>query len=247
MKETIVESLAEPVGTLWKELQTKHTKEGLFYVSSPLSSTPLPIYHWLVEHVEEFENWDKVRFVLMDEMLEEEQSPFTYVPVDDAASYEGFARKHLLEPLHAKVPMTTSVVKPEMTRIEGFQTDIDLLILALGVKGNYANVMPGTEEKTGWHVAHLTPEFRQAHTQKDSQSYSGAHFREYGMSLGPQQVLTAKNVVVIISGEKKRALAKELLSYDSVKQDFPLSIIYDPQVKKRVQIFMTKDVLDATI
>jgi len=242
MKEVIVPSLAEPVGNVWKNLQAKYTKEGNFFVASPLSSTPLPIYEWIVKNCGNFENWDKVRFVLMDEMLEGNRPPFKYVPVDDPASYEGFARKHLLTPLAKAVPASQEAIKPEEANIENFETPIDLLILAIGVKGNYANVMPGTPEQTSWHIAHLIPEFRQAHTQQGSKSYEGANFREYGMSLGPQQVLNAKNILVIISGGEKRELARELLSHRSFVPEFPLSIIYHPQTIDKTTIYLTEDV-----
>ena len=243
MKKEIVPSLSEPVGALWKNLQAKNTREkGSFSVASPLSSTPLPIYAWIVDHASEFESWDKVRFVLMDEMLEGDKPPFNYVPVEDPASYEGFARRNFLNPLQNKTGVDVGVIKPDAEKIEQFDTEIDLLILALGIKGNYANVMPQTSEETGWHVAHLIPEFRQAHTKQGSGSYEGAEFREYGMSLGPQQILSAKNVVVIISGEKKRDFAKELLSYDSFDPEFPLSIIYHPKVRDRVTIYIAEDV-----
>lgn len=238
MKEHVVSSLAESVGNLWKKLQVKYTKEGNFLVASPLSSTPLPIYEWIIDNAEEFENWEKVRFVLMDEMLEGEKSQFSYVPLNDPASYEGFARKNLLQPLQEKTGIEIPVLKPEAPHIENFQTEIDLLILAIGVRGNYANVMPGTPGETGWYISHLLPEFNQYH---ESASYSSSHFREYGMSLGPQQVLLAKNVVVIISGEKKWELAKKLLAYNSFAPEFPLSIIYNPKVRDRVEIYLTKD------
>ena len=115
-----------------------------------------------------------------------------------------------------------------------------MLILAIGVRGNYANVMPGTSESTGWHAAYLLPEFNQYH---ESQSYAGSHFREYGMSLGPQQVLKAKNVVVIASGERKKELVKQLKSYDHFDPEFPISIIYHPKIKNRVEVYLTPDVL----
>jgi 6-phosphogluconolactonase/glucosamine-6-phosphate isomerase/deaminase len=242
MKEHIVSSLGEPVGRLWKSLQAKYTESGTFSVASPLSSTPLPIYEWIINNSAEFVGWDKVRFVLMDEMLENNNSPYAYVSTDDPASYEGFAKKHLLEPLKRRTGIAVEVVKPDANKIGEFSNDIDLLILAIGVKGNYANVMPDTPEQTGWHIAHLIPEFRQSHTQQGSQSFEGADFREYGMSLGHQQVLSAKNVVVIISGEKKRELAKQLKSYSTFNPEFPLSIIYHSEVKDRVEIFITEDV-----
>lgn len=238
MKEIVVPSLAEPVGNLWKNLQSQYTKEGNFSVAAPLSSTPLPIYEWTINHAKEFENWDKVRFVLMDEQLEGNNPPFSYVPVGDAASYESFAKKHLLNPLQEKTGVAIPVIKPDAGNIEKFDTEIDLLILAIGIKGNYANVMPGTPQDSGWHAAHLLPEYNQYH---ESQAYSGSHFREYGMSLGPQQVLAAKNVVVIISGENKRELVRDLKSYNSFDPNFPLSIIYHSKVKDRVEIYLTSD------
>ncbi len=229
MKKKVVPSLAEPVGNLWKDLQSKSTESGLFRVSSPLSSTPLPIYEWTINHAKEFKNWDKVQFVLMDEQLEEKQPLFVYVSTSDPASYEGFARKHLLAPLQEKTGVAVKVVKPEASHIDDFEAEIDLLILAIGPKGNYANVIPGTKEETGWNVTHLLPGFNQNH---ENQAYSGSHFREYGMSLGPQQVLSAKNVAVIISGEKKKDLAKQLLSRDSFDIEFPLSIIHHPKIRE---------------
>lgn len=240
MKEYYVASLAEPVGKLWQEEQARNIEQKRnFFVSSPLSSTPLPIYEWILNHAEEFPHWDKVRFVLMDEMMQGN----AYIPITNPASYEGFANKHLLDPLRGKTNATIPIVKPDPEHIEDFDTEIDLLILAIGVKGNYANVMPGTPESTGWHVAELTDEFKQSHTQQGSKSYEGADFGKYGMSLGHEQVKKAKKVVVIISGEKKKALKEELLSYDHFDPEFPLSIINDPEVNDKVDIYITEDLI----
>jgi glucosamine-6-phosphate deaminase len=234
VRKEVVSSLAEPVGSLWKDVQNAQTKSGKIFVASPLSSTPLPIYEWIIQHASEFENWDKVRFVLMDEMMEDGQ----YVGSQDQASYEGFAKKHFLNPLEQATGIQLPIIKPSEEQVQQFSPEIDLLILAIGVKGNYANVMPGTAEETGWHIAKLLPEFNQYH---QNTAYSGSTFREYGMSLGPQQVLNSKNAVVIISGEKKKELAGELFSHDSFDPQFPLSIIYHPKVQDRVTVFITKD------
>lgn len=239
MEKHITSSLAESVGNLWEKLQSQYTKEGLFFVAAPLSSTPLPIYKWIVNHANEFENWEKVRFVLMDEQLEGEQAPFEYVALSDGASYEAFAKEHFLIPLQETTGVNIPIIKPDPATIEKFQTEIDLLVLALGPGGNYANVMPGTKEDVSWHVAQLLPEFNKYHEEG---SYKGSYFREYGMSIGPQQVLQAKHVVVIISGEKKKDLAKELLSRDAFDPKFPISIINHPHVSDRVEIFITEDI-----
>jgi 6-phosphogluconolactonase/glucosamine-6-phosphate isomerase/deaminase len=234
-----VPSLGEPVGTLWREVQAEYTQTGNFHVAAPLSGTPIPIYDWIVDNKMNFSSWDKASFVLMDEQVEGASPPYSYVDINDPASYEGFAKKKFLKPLGENV----TLLKPDLGKLDDCNLQIDLLILALGIHGNYANVMPGTPIETGWHIARLTPEFKQVHTNAKSESYSGASFREYGMSLGPQQVLQAKNVIVIISGQYKQTLTNQLLRYSAFDPDFPLSIIYNEAVRNRVQLFLTEDVL----
>jgi 6-phosphogluconolactonase/glucosamine-6-phosphate isomerase/deaminase len=136
----------------------------------------------------------------MDEQVDGDALPFQYVDTHDKASYEGFAHRHFLDPLEAAAHVTVPVVKPNLDAVDSFETDIDLLVLAIGPSGNYANVMPGTPLHVGWHIAELTNEFRSAHTAAASESYAGAKFRTHGMSLGPQQVLTASLVVVVARG-----------------------------------------------
>jgi len=248
VKKEIVPSLAKPVGELWRNLQTK--QEGLFLVASPLSRTPLPIYEWIIQNADSFPNWDNFRFVFMDEQVEEVNGKPQYVPIDNPASLEGFGREHFLHPLseQVSVPEEQMILKPDLENFAEFDSmlekhhGLDLLILAIGEEGHYALVMPGTPLETGYHAARISPKVITQHVEKGG-PYENSNFGERGMSLGPKQVLSAKNVVVIISGEQKRDLARELLSHDSFNPEFPLSIIYHPEVKDRVEIYMTEDVV----
>lgn len=157
----IVERLAEPVGELWRQLQNQYIQTcGSFNVASPLSNTPKPIYNWIATHANEFQR-KNTSFVLMDEQVEGDRKPFHYIDESDPASYEGFAKAHLL----ATLPQPVPVLKPDLSSLEKFKPPIHLLILAMGIRGNYANVMPGTPLETGWHVTELIDEFRQEHTQ----------------------------------------------------------------------------------
>lgn len=246
----IVRSLGEPVGKLWQAFQTQYTGVGEFYVASPLSSTPLPVYQWVIDRAEAFPNWEKMRFVLMDEQVTMENGNASYVSQDNPACYERFARERFLSPLQEKAPLASNVLlKPDLGSLEAFDQEIekhggiDLLILAIGARGHYAQVMPDTAPETGFHIAKLIPEFIEAHTQ-GSGPYQGASFGEYGMSLGPKQVLTAKNVVVIISGENKRQLTEELFSHDSFDPSFPFSIVHDPNIREKVKFYITDDVVE---
>ncbi|MGH3428166.1 MAG: hypothetical protein ACRDQZ_11475, partial [Mycobacteriales bacterium] len=76
MDVRVVPSLAQPVSEIWRGLQESCTRNGEFYVAAPLSSTPLPIYRYLVDHAEHFPRWARVRFVLMDEQLDGDAPPF---------------------------------------------------------------------------------------------------------------------------------------------------------------------------
>jgi 6-phosphogluconolactonase/glucosamine-6-phosphate isomerase/deaminase len=237
-----VPELAEPVGELWRGLQAESVGSGSFHLAAPLSSTPRSMYEWVADHAASFNGWERSRFVLMDEQVDGSESQFAYVPINDPASYEGFARRHLLGPLERRTGVVMEVLKPPLQGLSEFDVRIDLLILALGVHGNYANVMPGTGLQTGWHIACLTPEYRLVHTESASQSYGGAVFRGRGMSLGPQQVLAAGKVAVMIGGERKRALTKQLLDQEEFDLAFPLSIIHHAQVRDRVTVYIADDV-----
>jgi 6-phosphogluconolactonase/glucosamine-6-phosphate isomerase/deaminase len=243
MNEHIVTSLGEPVGNLWKKHQELHGRDGEFFVSAPLSSTPLPVFQWIVTHANEFKFWDRVRFVLMDEMMEDNEDLPRYVPVSDPASYESFANRHFLCPLQEKIGFKIPIMKPLPEMITQFDTRIDLLLLALGMQGNYANVMPGTPKETGWHIAQLTPEYRTMHTSPESTSFPGANFGDKGMSLGPLQVLEASHVAVIVSGAKKHDLVRKLRIRTQFDPKFPISIVRERQKKHAADLFITVDAL----
>ncbi len=241
--------MAEYVGKIWKNLQ--NICPDLFYVSSPLSSTPIPLYKWLINNANSIKNWNKFKFILMDEQVEESEN-FRYVSVEDLASYENFAMKNLLKPLQEKtnIPLTKFILKPELKNLKLFDKEIekhngiDLLILAIGVRGHFAQMMPGTSLATGFHITKLIPELAQIHTRNESKSYAGAKFREYGMSMGYEQVISAKNIIVIITGQNKKQLAKELFHHKEFSGDFPLSIIHHPKVFPKTHIFLTTDVIN---
>jgi 6-phosphogluconolactonase/glucosamine-6-phosphate isomerase/deaminase len=65
------------------------------------------------------------------------------------------------------------------------------------------------------------------------------------MSLGPQQVLEAAHVAVIVSGAKKRDLVQEFQRCTSFDSGFPLSIVYDRANQDATELFVTPDALPA--
>jgi 6-phosphogluconolactonase/glucosamine-6-phosphate isomerase/deaminase len=243
----VVEDLGAAVGQHWRRLQNLSTREqATFTYAAPLSSTPLPIYRWVLEDVHSFQNWSATQFILMDEQVEQDTAGgFHYIDRDDEASYERFAEVNFIRPLNRalKTSSALTVAKPNLEALQQFNVTLDMLILAIGVDGNYANVMPGTSLNKGWHVTKLSAAFRQIHTAADSQSYSNATFREYGMSLGPRQVLDAREVILIASGARKRDLFQRLMQLSAPDSEYPISIVHDRSLTDRVHIYVTPDVL----
>lgn len=89
-----------------------------------------------------------------------------------------------------------------------------------------------------WHIAELTDELRTKHTEAGSQSYEGASFQSHSMSLGPQQVIHAREVLVIASGHAKRPLVNNLLSMTAIDPDFLISVVHHPEITERTQVFL---------
>jgi 6-phosphogluconolactonase/glucosamine-6-phosphate isomerase/deaminase len=240
--------MAEYVGSCWRELQNKEATNSDFIVASPLSSTPLPIYRWVLSNTDKFQNWSQFRFLLMDEQIED-SSELSYVSLSDEASYEAFARDKFLTPLSVAIRKQVEdfLIKPSLTEFSNLDDrlkknkGLDILILAFGEDGHYAQVMPGTAVSTGFHVSKLSAALSELHTKPSSISYPNATFRKRGMSLGPLQVLEAKNVFVIASGKSKAKAASELLSLNDFNIGFPISIVHHPNVRDRVQFCYTND------
>lgn len=238
--------MAEWVGTEWKNLQDRKVGEGKFLMAAPLSSSAVPIYDWVLQHAKSFQSWNHFRFILMDEQIED-GTPLQYVSPEDDASYLRFAQRNFLDQLSSatRESLEEMLVVPTLSQFDDANRllyangGFDLLILAVGVDGHYAQVMPGTDASEGFHIATLTSPFRSSHTGSDGHSYPGAKFRSRGMSLGPVQVISAKRVIVVVSGTHKRHLAKELLARDSFDRAFPISIVHEATIRNRVTILLS--------
>jgi 6-phosphogluconolactonase/glucosamine-6-phosphate isomerase/deaminase len=251
ISETI-EQFGQESGLFWKQLEDQYARNGTFYVASPISNTPIPIYTWIIQHAREFANWQNFRFVLMDEQVEGTgNGVFSYISETDPASFEGKIKNVLFQPVTdaTGVDIRNAAVKPNLEALHSFDAELeernglDLLVLAIGEGGHYAQVRPGTPLDKGFHIAHLRGDYKERHTKIEGQLFSGSEFREYGMSLGPKQVEGAKHIAIIITGSSKQDLTRQLFSYTSFNPDFPMSIIHELEVAKKTNLFLTKDVL----
>ena len=244
------QEVAEKVFSLWKELA--NSTEGEFYVAAPLSSTPLLLYQMIINRSDEINHWENFRFLFMDEMLEENGEG--YVSREDDASYVSFAIEYLLGPLAKKYNLDLSQIMmlPELETFDDFERrlnehgGLDLLVLATGAGGHFAQVVPGTPLDTGFHIADLNkiPGYAEKH---ENGAYKGATFRDKGMSLGYRQVRGSQKTILMLTGNgaDKIEASTELFSPQRSRftGEFPISILYHPEVAKKTKVFVSKEAL----
>lgn len=95
---------------------------------------------------------------------------------------------------------------------------IDMLFLGLGLTGHLGFNEPGTSFDTGTHKVQL-----QESTVADCKAKYGIDVKE-GITMGLATMMKAKQVVLLISGENKREIARQAL-YGEVTTQVPASIL----------------------
>src|SRR6185369_4227754 len=144
--ENGIEQVVKNIAEKWKQAQAK--SHGQFLMASPLSSTPLPLYDYVAANAKSFTNWENFCFVMMDEMCDGELNALSYIAENDLANYTSFAWKNLIEPLEAQVRVNLKTYLPPINHLEegdeflSHYHGLDLLILAIGENGHFAQVTP---------------------------------------------------------------------------------------------------------
>ncbi len=109
---------------------------------------------------------------------------------------------------------------------------IDLCILGLGKNGHLGFNEPATELKSHCHVAILAPQ-----SQEHSMIGSAATKPTKGLTLGMQDILDSKKILLLVSGDGKEEVTKQLRSGD-VSNDCPATWLWN---HSNVQCLVTHD------
>jgi galactosamine-6-phosphate isomerase len=147
--------------------------------------------------------------------------------MDDPASCEQHLRRSLIDPLglHERyVGFNSQAADPEAEgeRIAGWlekNGPIDVCVLGLGVNGHIGFNEPGEFLQPHSHVAKLS-----ASSMGHAMVASSKHRPTHGLTLGMADLLQARHVLLLVSGEGKRAALSRLLE-GRIATDFPASII----------------------
>jgi len=97
---------------------------------------------------------------------------------------------------------------------------IDLAIVGLGMNGHVGMNEPGTSASLHSHVAEIDPITQQVGQKyfKEKKEISG------GLTLGIANLMEAKNVMLIVSGEKKAEILKKVLE-EEISNQLPATLL----------------------
>lgn len=100
------------------------------------------------------------------------------------------------------------------------QAPIDLCILGLGKNGHIAFNEPGDTLHPYCHVAQLSPESMQ-HTMAQTMQTQPT----YGLTLGMADILSAKKIILLITGSNKKSAIEKLLQ-SNLTTHLPASLLW---------------------
>jgi galactosamine-6-phosphate isomerase len=184
--------------------------------------SPAGLYKKLVAVIDEKDlNVSNLYFVGLDEWLG--------MNGDDEGSCRYHLNNQLFNPLHIKEKNIAFFdgraqdLQDECRRIDESiksHNGIDVAIVGLGMNGHVGMNEPGTPASLYAHVAEIHPT-----TQLVGQKY----FKEKkeisgGLTLGIANLMEAKNVMLIVSGNKKAEILKQVLELD-ISEERPASLL----------------------
>lgn len=151
------------------------------------------------------------------------------LPGPDPATCDAYVRKHVLEPMaidesrYTHFATDTSDRSHECERVREWLAEhgpIDLCVLGLGTNGHVALVEPAAELQRGAHVATLS-----AAALSHSMLDCAAHRPAFGLTLGIDEILGSRRIVLLVSGAHKKTQLARLLD-GPISTRFPASLLW---------------------
>jgi galactosamine-6-phosphate isomerase len=184
-------------------------------------STPTPTYERLIAWAQsEPDRFAQVRWLKLDE--------WGGLAMDDPASCEHYLRRLILTPL--SVPperyfgweSQPADTEAECRRVAAWlETNgpIDLQVLGLGENGHLGFNEPAAQLQSGPHVAQLSPASL-GHSMLGPSRGRVA----YGLTLGMDDILNARHIMLLVTGERKASQLRRLLCGE-ISAEFPASLL----------------------
>ena len=189
---------------------------------APAGNSPTGLYRELAGEAERNPDlFRSLRIVKLDEWLG--------LPASDAATCEHFLKARLLEPLaiaaERYIAFDPETADPllECARVQGElerQGPIDLCILGLGKNGHVGLNEPGPSLQPRCHVAKLSEE-----TLKHAMMSASESKPTRGLTLGIGDILHARKIVLLVTGEGKRPVISRFLD-GTMTTELPATLLW---------------------
>ncbi len=197
-------------------------KEKNLLLCSATGDSPAGLYNRMVyKSKSQREFFDQMRVIKLDE--------WNGVSENHQSTCEYYLRTTLLDPLEISSRRYISFVSDsadpaeECYRIQSEldqKGPIDICILGLGKNGHIGLNEPGSFLEPHCHVADLSAESRQHNMVKSMKNRPKS-----GLTLGMQDILSARKILLLISGQNKESITKRLLQR-RVSTDLPASFLW---------------------
>jgi glucosamine-6-phosphate deaminase len=189
----------------------------------PTGRTPLGMYDRVVaECSREYYCFRHVVTFNLDE--------YAGISCDHPGSYCSYMRKHLfahvdIDPSNAHIPNGMAPdLEPECARYEdeiASAGGLGITFLGLGRNGHIGFNEPGTPFTSRTRVVQLTQSTRLA----NAALFEGGRVPEQAITIGIATILDSKKIVLLASGESKRAAVEQLRSGE-ITEEFPASALH---------------------
>jgi galactosamine-6-phosphate isomerase len=185
-------------------------------------NSPTGLYMKLVERSEKDKAlFDQLRVIKLDE--------WGGIPENHPSSCEYYLQAKLLEPLRITpdryIAFQSNPAEPtaECARIQAeldTQGPIDLCILGIGANGHIGFNEPASFLQPHCHVAQLS-----GHSLTHTMVQSLEAKPTYGLTLGIQDIMRSRKIILLISGKNKEQVIQEFLS-GKITTQLPASLLW---------------------
>ncbi|EMM4086396.1 galactosamine-6-phosphate isomerase [Shigella flexneri] len=171
-------------------------------------ATPLLTYHYLVEKIHQQQvDVSQLTFVKLDEWVD--------LPLTMPGTCETFLQQHIVQPLGLREDQLISFRSEEINETEcervtnliARKGGLDLCVLGLGKNGHLGLNEPGESLQPACHISTLD-----AKTQQHEMLKTADRPVTRGITLGLKDILNAREVLLLVTGEGKQDAAKRFLT-----------------------------------
>ena len=186
-------------------------------------STPKSVYKYLIDKYEDKElNFEKIKIFDLNEFCE--------IGNYTISSFEHYIKDNLLN--HVNVEENNIfLMKNNVENCENYANKyndllkdniIDLQMISIGKDGHFGFNEPGVEYNIKTHVVKLSQKMQEEFLEKFD--YDIEKVPKYGITLGIENIMEAKRVLIIASGKEKAVGIKSLFR-GTPTQDIPISAL----------------------